>query len=156
MRITLLAVGRVMPPPIRELVEDYRERLNHFVPTRLESVAEEKRDRGMTERLALEREGGRLRARFTPGAMIVALDGAGRMLSSPELARTLGQWLDASPPEILFLIGGPDGLDPEIKSRAHFTLSLGPMTYPHMLARVLLLEQLYRAMTLLRGVPYHR
>ncbi|MBF0418447.1 MAG: 23S rRNA (pseudouridine(1915)-N(3))-methyltransferase RlmH [Magnetococcales bacterium] len=156
MRITLLAVGRVMPAPIRELVEDYRERLGHFVPTRLESVAEEKRDRGMTDRLALEREAGRLRAKCPPGAMIVALDGAGRMLSSPELSRTLGQWLDASPPEILFLIGGPDGLDPEIKSRAHFTLSLGPMTYPHMLARVLLLEQLYRAMTLLRGVPYHR
>ncbi|MEO5345389.1 MAG: 23S rRNA (pseudouridine(1915)-N(3))-methyltransferase RlmH [Magnetococcus sp. YQC-9] len=156
MKMTLLAVGRGVPPAIQELVEEYRARLHHFVPTRIESVAEEKRDRGVSERQAMEREAVRLRARLTPGAWIVALDGAGRMLSSVEWSRTLGSWLDASPAEIIFMIGGPDGLDPALKAAAHFTLSLGPMTYPHMLARVLILEQLYRAMTLLRGVPYHR
>ncbi|MBF0628950.1 MAG: 23S rRNA (pseudouridine(1915)-N(3))-methyltransferase RlmH [Magnetococcales bacterium] len=156
MRITLLAVGRVMPSAIRELVEEYRERLNHFVPARLESVAEEKRDKGITSALALEREAQRLRSRIPPGALVVALDGAGRMLSSVEFSRQMDHWLQASHSEAFFLIGGPDGLDPSIKAASAFTLSLGSMTYPHMLARVMLLEQLYRAMTLLRGVPYHR
>ncbi|MBF0214841.1 MAG: 23S rRNA (pseudouridine(1915)-N(3))-methyltransferase RlmH [Magnetococcales bacterium] len=156
MRITLLAVGRVMPPAIRDLVEEYRERLNHFVPTRVETVAEEKRDKGMTSRQAMDREGQRLLTRIPAGALIVALDGSGRMLSSLELSRQVDQWWQAAYAEWVFLIGGPDGLDPAVKAIAAFTLSLGPMTYPHMLARVLILEQLYRAMTLLRGVPYHR
>ncbi|MBF0192143.1 MAG: 23S rRNA (pseudouridine(1915)-N(3))-methyltransferase RlmH [Magnetococcales bacterium] len=156
MKITLLAVGRVMPPPIRELVEEYRERLNHFVPARVESVAEEKRDKGVTSRQAMEREGQRLLARIPPGALVVALDASGRTLSSPELSRQMDRWLQDACSELVLLIGGPDGLDPAVKSSAAFTLSFGPMTYPHMLVRVLILEQLYRAMTLLRGVPYHR
>ncbi|MBF0271122.1 MAG: 23S rRNA (pseudouridine(1915)-N(3))-methyltransferase RlmH [Magnetococcales bacterium] len=156
MKITLLAVGRVMPSPIRDLVEEYRERLHHFVPTRVECVAEEKRDKGMTPRQAMEREGQRLLARIPPGALVVALDASGRTLSSPELSRQMDHWLQDACSELVLLIGGPDGLDPAVKSAAAFILSLGPMTYPHMLVRVLILEQLYRAMTLLRGVPYHR
>ncbi|MBF0342445.1 MAG: 23S rRNA (pseudouridine(1915)-N(3))-methyltransferase RlmH [Magnetococcales bacterium] len=156
MRITLLAVGRVMPHPIRELVEEYRERLHHFLPTRVEWVAEEKRDKGVTARQALEREAQRLQARLPAGALLVALDTSGRMFSSPDLARQMDHWMQSGHAEMIFIIGGPDGLDTSILSQATFTLSFGPMTFPHMLARVMLLEQLYRAMTLLRGVPYHR
>ncbi|MBF0614037.1 MAG: 23S rRNA (pseudouridine(1915)-N(3))-methyltransferase RlmH [Magnetococcales bacterium] len=156
MKWTLLAVGRVMPPPIRELVEEYGDRLRHFIPLRLESVAEEKRDKNVTPRLAMEREGQRLRSRCPATAWIVALDGSGQSWSSLELSRQVEQWIQAGHSEVVFVIGGPDGLDPVFKSSAHQILSLGPMTYPHMLVRVLILEQLYRAMTLLRGVPYHR
>lgn len=149
-------VGRGMPAPVRELVEEYRGRLNHFGEAHLEVVAEEKRDKGMTAALAMEREGQRLLARIPSGAFVVALDGSGKMLTSAQFAKTLEGWRLEGISEIVFLIGGPDGLAPSIKASAMMTLSLGPMTYPHMLVRVLILEQLYRAMTLLHGVPYHR
>ncbi|MBF0126972.1 MAG: 23S rRNA (pseudouridine(1915)-N(3))-methyltransferase RlmH [Magnetococcales bacterium] len=156
MKWTVLAVGRTMPPPIRELVEDYQGRLNHFVSVGLEVVAEERREKGLSPHLAMEREGARLLARIPENALTVALDASGKMLSSPDFSKLLERWRQDGHHAVIFLLGGPDGLPPAIKSSASLTLSLGLMTYPHMLARVLLFEQLYRAMTLSHGVPYHR
>ncbi|MEO5334481.1 MAG: 23S rRNA (pseudouridine(1915)-N(3))-methyltransferase RlmH [Magnetococcus sp. YQC-5] len=156
MKVTVLAVGRGMSPPIRALVEEYQDRLHHFGSVRLEVVAEERREKRISAQLAMEREGGRLLARIPGGVYTVVLDSAGKMFSSSEFAKILDRWRQEGIDDIFFLIGGPDGLDPTLKTTASMSLSLGPMTYPHMLVRVLLLEQFYRAMTLLHGVPYHR
>ncbi|MBF0293940.1 MAG: 23S rRNA (pseudouridine(1915)-N(3))-methyltransferase RlmH [Magnetococcales bacterium] len=156
MKWTVLAVGRSMPPAIGDVVKEYRSRLQPFGGVGLEVVAEERRDKGITALLAMEREGERLSARLPRGAMSVALDSGGRMYSSEAFARQLDLWRQDAPSEIIFIIGGPDGLAPALKSAASHTLSLGPMTFPHMLVRVLLFEQLYRAMTLWHGLPYHR
>ena len=87
---------------------------------------------------------------------IIAMDERGQALTSPEFAKRLAAWRDAGDPEACFLIGGADGLARELREGADFTLSLGKMVWPHMLARVMLVEQLYRAASILAGSPYHR
>jgi 23S rRNA (pseudouridine1915-N3)-methyltransferase len=87
---------------------------------------------------------------------VVALDGKGRTLTSAQFARHLGGWRDHGVKDLAFAIGGADGLDAAVIDRAQLVLSLGPMTWPHMLARALLVEQIYRAQCILAGHPYHR
>jgi 23S rRNA (pseudouridine1915-N3)-methyltransferase len=89
-------------------------------------------------------------------AAIVALDATGEVLSSPQLAARLKRWGDAGTPAVAFLIGGADGLAESLLRRAHLRLAFGTATWPHQLVRIMLLEQLYRAMTILSGHPYHR
>ncbi len=156
MKWRVIAVGRGMPPEIGSLVATYQSRLQHFGGVELEVVAEERRDKKMTPQLAMEREATRLAARTPSHALTVVLDSAGKVVSSAEFAQIVDRWRQDGTGEVCFLIGGPDGLAPAIKSSAALSLSFGAMTYPHMLVRVLLMEQLYRAMTLLHGVPYHR
>ena len=90
------------------------------------------------------------------GAVVVALDERGGLLTSPEFSRHLGEWRDAGRGDVAFVIGGADGLAPDLRARADVTLSFGKMVWPHMLARVMLIEQLYRAAAILAGSPYHR
>ena len=97
-----------------------------------------------------------MRAATEKGATIVALDERGRAEPSEAFAKRLGHWRDAGVGDIAFLIGGAGGLAPEIRESAAHTLAFGPATWPHMLARVMLAEQLYRAVTILSGHPYHR
>ena len=104
----------------------------------------------------IKREGERLLAALPEGATMVALDGGGRELSSTALAKTLGRWRDSGVRHLGFIIGGADGLDKALTGRADIVLSLGAMTWPHMLVRVMLAEQLYRASAILTGHPYHR
>lgn len=98
----------------------------------------------------------RLLERIPSGAIAVALDERGRQISSPDLARRMSDWRDEGRPEIVFLIGGADGHDESLRQRADLSLSLGRMVWPHMLARVMLAEQIYRAISILTGGPYHR
>lgn len=156
MNFRLVAVGRGMPGPVAELVREYQRRLVPIAPVTLTEVAEEKRDGGLDRAHLLAREGVRLRKHLVPGMPVIPLDLAGRTLSSPQLADTVNAWQLDGVGEVCFVIGGPDGLDGELLKAAPWSLSLGPMTFPHMLVRVLLLEQLYRAMTILHRLPYHR
>lgn len=86
----------------------------------------------------------------------MALDERGKLFTSPEFAARLSDWRDEGRSDIAFLIGGADGLDPNLRGRADVTLSFGKMVWPHMLARVMLAEQIYRATSILAGAPYHR
>lgn len=97
-----------------------------------------------------------LLAEIPKGATVVALDARGKSLSSEDFAIRLGRWRDDSVGDLAFVIGGADGLDRGILERAAFTLSLGSMTWPHLLARAMLAEQIYRAQSILIGHPYHR
>lgn len=158
MKFTLVAVGRGMDPAVGSLVKDYLGRLNHFLPAGLVEVVEERRLPGQSGRKneAMAREAKRIRAKILEGAMVVPLDSGGVALRSADLALRLGKVMEQGVREVVFVIGGPDGLDPTLIANRSWVFSLGPMTYPHMLVRVLLLEQLYRAMSILKGLPYHR
>ena len=151
MRIVLAAVGRLRAGPMRETFDDYAGRLR--TPLKLAEVEERRR---LPAEVLKRREAELLRGAIPKGAMIVALDEAGTALTSAQFARKLGDWRDSGPADLAFVIGGADGLDASLVREAAFVLSLGAMTWPHVQARIMLAEQLYRAETILAGHPYHR
>lgn len=145
----LLAVGKLRAGPERELFDRYNARLRPRLQVR--EIAEAP---GTAEE-AKRREGAALLAALPAGAHAVVLDLGGDAPDSPELAQALARWrLEGRP--IAFLVGGAEGLSSQILERAHSTLSLGRLTWPHLLVRVLLAEQLYRAQSILDRHPYHR
>ncbi|MEG3619857.1 23S rRNA (pseudouridine(1915)-N(3))-methyltransferase RlmH [Magnetovibrio sp. PR-2] len=151
MRTHLIAVGRMKPGVERTLLEHYAARLNPAPDVR---EVEEKRN--LPPAKLKVREGELLLAAVPEGALVVAMDEHGRQLGSRAFAKKLGQWRDEGQRDVAFLIGGADGLDKAVLERANLKLSLGEMTWPHMLVRGLLAEQLYRANAILTGHPYHR
>lgn len=151
MRLTIAAVGRVRDGPLQALYRDYAQRLTW--PLALKEV-EERRKLAAIQRI--EAESRLLGAAVPDGATVVVLDQRGKSLSSEDFAARLGRWRDDGTADLAFVIGGADGLDPAWLRRAALVLSLGAMTWPHMLARVMLVEQLYRAQSILAGHPYHR
>jgi len=150
-RLVVVAVGRLKPGALKALERDYAERLT--TPLLIREV-EERRKLPAPE--MKEREGALLLAALPRGAFAVALDQRGTALGSADFAARLAGWRQSGRAEIAFLIGGAEGLSDAVRARADFTLSLGPMTWPHFLARGMLLEQLYRAQQILAGHPYHR
>jgi 23S rRNA (pseudouridine1915-N3)-methyltransferase len=151
MRIVIAAVGRMRAGAMHDLYDEYVRRLKWAVTLREVEV------RGKLAPAAMRtREGELLQAEIPERARLVALDGGGKALSSEELAASLGGWRDGGTETLAFAIGGAEGLDPALLKRAQMTLSLGKMTWPHMLVRVMLAEQLYRAQSILQGHPYHR
>jgi 23S rRNA (pseudouridine1915-N3)-methyltransferase len=150
--ITVAAVGKLRPY-YREAVDDYAPRLKRYATFREHEVREASRAPTLAAQLTEEAQ--RLGARIAEGSTLVALTRDGAGWSSTDLARQLDRWLLASRPLVL-VIGGSRGLDASLLSRASARWSLGPLTLPHELARVLVVEQLYRAFTILRGEPYHK
>ena len=159
MRLQVCAVGRLRAGPEKQLVDDYLARLAAggraigFSAIALNEVEEKKRLEGSA---LMAREAELLLAQIPAGARVIALDERGKNEGSEAFATRLGAWRDEGTPEVVFLIGGANGLAPEIRERADHLMSFGKMTWPHMLARVMLAEQLYRAVTILAGHPYHR
>lgn len=155
MRLRIAAVGRLRDGPERQLVDDYLDRFGKtgravgLGPAEIVEV-EDRKGGGPASEAAL------LRRTFPEGAVILALDERGRTLTSPDFAKCLAGWRDAGRRDMAIIIGGADGLDPTLRSEADVVLSLGVMVWPHMLARVMVSEQLYRAATILSGGPYHR
>ena len=151
MRLHVIAVGRLKAGPHEALAQYYAERI--VWPLTLRDV-EEKRPLSASE--IREREGALLLAAAPPRATLVALDARGQTLTSEALAERLQRWRDSGIDDLAFLIGGAEGLADAVRQKAHLVLSLGAMTWPHLLARGMLLEQLYRAQQILAGHPYHR
>ncbi len=151
MRIVLVAVGKARRGATRELYESYIGRLNWQVALK---EIEEKRPLPAGELRAREAE--LLAAAVPKDATLVALDAAGRALTSEAFAARIGAWRDDGVRDLAFVVGGAEGLHEGILARAELVLSLGPMTWPHLMVRALLAEQLYRAQSILAGHPYHR
>lgn len=151
MRACLIAVGERMPAWVQHGFAEYAKRLSRELPLDLIEVSAKSRD---PARMMAE-EGAALLAAIPKGAHAVALDGRGKPWSSEELARQLAQWRMQGK-DLAFLIGGADGFAPAVLERADQRWSLGPLTLPHPLVRVVIAEQLYRAASLLGGHPYHR
>ena len=155
MRLHLCAVGRLRAGPERDLVDDYLLRLDRTgrplgLGPATEHEVEDKKGGGMAA------EGLLLSRAIPDGAALCVLDERGKMLSSPEFAQALAGWRDAGRQDAAFVIGGADGVDPALRAKADLSISFGRMVWPHMLVRVMLAEQLYRAATILAGSPYHR
>ena len=151
MRIAIVAVGKARVSPERDLYRHYAARISW--PLTLIEVEEKKR---LPPPALKEAEGRLLLAAVPARATVWALDGGGRTLDSEALASAIGRLRDGGTGDLALLIGGADGLSDEVLRRANFTLSLGAMTWPHMLVRGMLGEQLYRAQQILAGHPYHR
>jgi len=155
MRLHIVAVGRMRPGPELELVCDYLRRSGRTgrplgIPSVSVAEVDERKGGGKAGEAAL------LEKALPKGATLVALDERGAALTSPEFARKLAGWRDGGRQDLAFVIGGADGLDPDLVQRADLCLSLGRMVWPHMLVRVMLSEQIYRAISILAGTPYHR
>lgn len=155
MKIHLCAVGRLRAGPERALVDDYLDRfgktgralgLGHAVVHEVEDK----------KNLGAKAEGELLARAIPPGAALVVLDERGKMLTSPDFAGVLADWRDAGRQDVALVIGGADGIDPALRAKADLAISFGAMVWPHVLVRVMLAEQLYRAATILAGLPYHR
>lgn len=155
MRVTICAVGRLRSGPEKTLIDDYLARFGRtgralgLGPASVVEV-EDRKGGGMAAEATL------LRRAVPAGAILGCLDERGQVLSSPGFAERLGGWRDAGQADLALVIGGADGIAPELRNCCDFRLSLGAMVWPHMLVRVMLAEQLYRAATILAGGPYHR
>ena len=155
MRLHICAVGRLRAGPERDLINDYTTRFDRTgrplgLGPLTEHEVEDRKGGGMTAEADLL-------ARAVPtGALLAVLDERGRVISSPQFADHLANWRDDGQQDVAFVIGGADGIATALSDRADFALSFGHMVWPHLLVRVMLAEQLYRAATILGGGPYHR
>jgi 23S rRNA (pseudouridine1915-N3)-methyltransferase len=155
MRVHVCAVGRLRTGPERALIDDYRTRFDRtgralgLGPLTIAEIDDRKGG-------GIEAEAALLERAIPRGAVVMALDERGQAMTSPEFADRLAAWRDAGRGDLALLIGGADGLEPALRARADAALSFGRMVWPHMLARVMLAEQLYRAASILAGSPYHR
>ncbi|PTV95296.1 23S rRNA (pseudouridine1915-N3)-methyltransferase [Rhodobacter aestuarii] len=154
MKVTICAVGKLRKGPELALISDYLDRFGKagraqgLGPASVVEV-EDKRNLGMEAEAAL------LERALPAGAVLITLDERGDVVSSPEFAAKLGGWRDNAR-DLAFVIGGADGIAPSLRTKADWSLSFGRMVWPHMMVRVMLSEQLYRAGQILAGTPYHR
>lgn len=146
MKIRIIAVGRLKASPLLDVCAEYIKRMNWQV-----SIKEIDAPKASTS----AQEAPLILKAIPERALVVALDERGETLTSPEFAQKISKWGQAAP-ELVFLIGGADGFDNAVRERAKYLLSFGKQTWPHMLVRVMLLEQVYRAQQIIAGHPYHR
>lgn len=155
MRVHIVAVGRLRAGPERDLIDDYLKRFDRtgrvlaLGPANVIEV-EDKKNAGMAAEAAL------IEKAIPNGALVCIMDERGKLMTSPDFADTIGNWRDTGRQDVAFVIGGADGIDPAFRAKADAALSFGKMVWPHMLVRVMLTEQLYRAASILSGSPYHR
>ena len=159
MRVIVIAVGRMKQGPERELAERYRKRFDEigrklgFRGLAIQEISES-RAREATARIA--EEAAAIAASIPENSVLVTLDERGDNVDSAAFARRLGRWRDQGIANTIFVIGGADGLSPDLRGKAKLRVAFGAATWPHQMVRVMLLEQLYRAATILAGHPYHR
>ena len=152
MRIHLFVAGKMRPGPEKSLVEDYLERFARLGcsvgigPVFVQESNPARKSRNVS----------RWRSTKSPNSAVCVLDERGAQMSSPEFANLLSEWRDAGVNDAAFVIGGPEGVKSRRYEGRNITLSFGKMVFPHLLARVMLAEQLYRAVTILNGTPYHK
>lgn len=155
MRCQIFAIGQKMPKWCTLACEDYLSRLQHFMKCTLTEIATATRFKSGSATLCKEEEGSKILQRIDTDDFVVALEVTGKAWSTATLANQLAQWKQSGQ-DLVFVIGGPDGLSQACLTRANLHLSLSALTFPHVIARVLLLEQLYRASSMLANHPYHR
>jgi 23S rRNA (pseudouridine1915-N3)-methyltransferase len=155
MKLVIVAVGERMPGWVEDGVGDYRRRFPRKAPLELIEVRPEKRVASRTIAQILAAEAKRIEACLPEGCRRIALDERGRDVTTAGLARLARAWIDEGR-DVAFLIGGPDGLDPGLKGSAEAALRVSSLTLPHALVRIVIVEQLYRALSILDNHPYHR
>lgn len=152
MKFRIIWTGKTRDARLRSLIEDYTERLSHFVRCEVSEIKEADRP----DKTGIDKETRRISDALRPGSLTVLLDPEGAEWTSHELAAQVRGWENSGVKEVAFVIGGPNGLAPELVTRADKRWSLSRLTLTHEMARVLLLEQLYRAFTIVHGLPYQK
>ena len=155
MKLLAVAVGTRLPAWADAAFAEFARRMPRELPLELKEIRAEPRSGGKPVEALLAAEAGRIRAALPARCRLVALDERGADLATPQLAARLRQWMESGD-DVALVIGGPDGLAPDLKSAAAETLRLSSLTLPHALARVVLAEALYRAASVLKNHPYHR
>lgn len=155
MRLNLLCVGRLNLSFASEGCAEFAGRLKRYLPLDIQEIKEHKTGRKQDLPRIIATEGEALEQKISPGAFVIVLDQGGKNLSSEGLAELMQDHMLRSIPEWTLIIGGPYGLSSVLRQRADLVLSLSPMTLTHQMARLLLLEQLYRCCTIIRNEPYH-
>ena len=159
MQIRIIAVGKIKEPFLQEGIAEYEKRLRPYARVQITEIPEEKRPAAAspsTERAALEKEGERILAAVPENAFVVGLVIRGQDWSSTAFAEALSHWELEGRSSVAFLIGGDLGLSPEVIQQCDLRLSLSAMTFTHPMARLILIEQIYRAFRIIRGEPYHK
>jgi 23S rRNA (pseudouridine1915-N3)-methyltransferase len=159
MRLVVISIGRLKQGPERELAERYRERFDDMgrkLGFRGLEVHEIPESRARDAATRIAEEAAAISAAIPEKSVLVALDERGDNIDSAVFARHLGRWRDDQATNTIFAIGGADGLSPDLRRKAKLRLAFGSATWPHQMVRVMLLEQIYRAATILSGHPYHR
>ncbi len=159
MRLVVIAIGRLKQGPERELADRYRKRFDEtgrklgFRGLEIHEIPESRARDAATRS---DEEAAAILAAIPRESLLVVLDERGQNIDSTVFARHLGRWRDEAVANTVFVIGGADGLSPELRLKAKLAIAFGAATWPHQIVRVMLLEQLYRAATILAGHPYHR
>ncbi len=159
MRLVVISIGRLKQGPERELAERYRDRFDDigrklgFRSLEIDEIPES-RARDPATRVA--EEAAAISAAMPAKSVLVALDERGENIDSTAFARHLGRWRDQGVANTIFVVGGADGLSPDLRRKAKLDIAFGSATWPHQMVRIMLLEQIYRAATILAGHPYHR
>lgn len=159
MHLQVVAVGRIKEPFLQEGIAEYVKRLRPYADLRIREIAEEKRPNGAspaTEAAAVQKEGERILSAIPEGSLVVAMDIGGQAWTSADLADGFRVWELAGRNPVVFVIGGDLGLSPAVLAKSELRLSLSRLTFTHPMARLILLEQVYRAFRILRGEPYHK
>jgi len=153
MRVRVIWPGKTRNAHFRALINDYLKRLTHFVRCEITELRE---TRGSERVASIDKDSKRISDALRAGAITVLLDPDGNEWSSRELAAQIERWENSGIKEVAFIVGGPNGVSPELSSRADKRWSLSRLTLTHEMARVLLFEQLYRAYTIIQGLPYQK
>jgi len=156
MHLKFVWVGKTKNEPLRSLIADYLGRLGHFISCEVIEVPDMGKRRALHGEALLTAEGAEIRKVLDDRSLAAVLDENGRQFRSADFAAWFEAEQDRGRREIVFVIGGPEGISSEISGRAQLKLSLGRMTWTHEMCRVLLLEQVYRAFSILRKIPYHK
>lgn len=155
MKIRLTCIGKVAYAPFRESIERYSSRVGRYIPFDIFEIPDVKNTRGMTEEKQKETEGTALLASLQPGDFLMLMDERGKEYTSRQFAKLISDKMISLPGRMVLAIGGPYGFSQAAYARADSLMSLSKMTFPHEMARLFTVEQIYRAMTILKGEPYH-
>ncbi|NLU52238.1 MAG: 23S rRNA (pseudouridine(1915)-N(3))-methyltransferase RlmH [Clostridiaceae bacterium] len=159
MQITIIAVGKMKEAPMVKVMEEYIKRLGKYCRLNIAEVPDEKAPENISQKemeQVKRTEGNGILKHISEGQYVIALDIKGKMLSSEEFAEKLNNLALKGESKVAFIIGGSLGLSDEVLKQADFRLSFSPMTFPHQLMRIILLEQIYRAFKINKGEPYHK
>jgi 23S rRNA (pseudouridine1915-N3)-methyltransferase len=155
MQIKLLAIGKTDNKAIQNLIDDYSSRLGHYIRFELEVIPDLKQSKSLSESLQKEKEGELILKKLSSSDELVLLDERGKTFSSLEFSDYLQKKMNSGLKQLVFVIGGPYGFSEAVYARANGKISLSKMTFSHQMIRPFVIEQLYRAMTILRNEPYH-
>ena len=155
MKITLLVVGNTGSPFLKKGIEDYKKRINHYINFDIRTIPDIKKNNNLNEEIQKRKEGELILSNLKGGSSMILLDEAGKTFSSRGFSGLLQKKMASGLKELVFVVGGPYGFSDEVYKTVPERVSISKMTFPHELVRLIFVEQLYRAFTILKGEPYH-